>query len=270
MAPGIFTVDGMGLQFPPGSIVVSIGDDGQPHTEVNTTMLRTDLWPTWLEIACEHAGRAAEIGAQLRPNLPDELKGELLTRELREGIVAITAFAFAFDGFYDVVKSELGEHPHAAKWREAGKRPTPRHKQIAETLRFHFRLGPEFTGQLKSILQQLFEFRGRAAHPSSKYVQANYRPEIDSGVHPHFLTFSGRHAVQCRALTLVLLDRLVGRARELAAADADLGWLDKGRKELDRLAPSYRVAGDEQLAYETGSSAAADVEEDDAPDSPTA
>ncbi len=181
----------------------------------------------------------------------------------------IPAFAFAFDGFYDVVKRELGAYHHADKWRRSDKRPTARHKQIVETLRHHFKLEPEIRVSSGSFCWELFKFTGRAAHSSSKYLHAKYRPEIDSRVHPHFITFSGRHAVQGSALALVLLDRLVGRACELAGANTDLGWLDKGRKELDRLADSYRVAGDEQLAYETGTSAA-DLEEDDAPKTATA
>jgi hypothetical protein len=32
--PGIFTLAGMGLQIPPGGLVVSIGDDGGPQMEV--------------------------------------------------------------------------------------------------------------------------------------------------------------------------------------------------------------------------------------------
>ncbi len=70
MTPRIFTTDGMGLQFPPGNIVMLIGDDGRPHTEVNTTTLRIDLWTTWLEIGCEHAGRAAQIGARFGRTCP--------------------------------------------------------------------------------------------------------------------------------------------------------------------------------------------------------
>lgn len=177
------------------------------------------------------------------------MKVELLTRELKDGVVAMCAFAFAFDGFYDVVKSELGEHPHADQWRQEGKRPTPRDRQVAETLRFHLKLGPQFTGQLKQFLKELFKFRGRAAHPSSSFVVATYREEVDAGVHPYLITFSGRHGVQCRALALVLLDRLVTRAAELAKAGADTGWIDTGRREVDRLSQAYRVPGDGKLAY---------------------
>jgi hypothetical protein len=193
--------------------------------------LRLDLWPTWLEIGCEHTRRANDTAATVSPSLADPDKATLLSRELQEAMVAMCAFAFAFDGFYDVVKSELGEHPNAAQWRQEGRRPTPRHKQVAETLRYHLKLGPQFTGQLKQFLKELFKFRGRAVHPSSSYLPATMREDIDSGVHPHLITFSGKHAVQCRAIALVLLNRLVERAAEVVDPSADKGWIESGRRE---------------------------------------
>ena len=238
----------MSLRIPEGSIVISIGDDGRPETGGPVVPhLRLDLWPTWLEIGCEHAQRAGEVGSQLAPDSSDQDKADLLGRELQDGMVAMCAFAFAFDGFYDVIKHELGEHPDAAQWRQEGKRATPRHKQVAETLRYHLHLGPQFTAQLKQLLKELFTFRGRAVHPSSSYLPATMRDDIDSGVHPYLLTFSGKHAVQCRAIALVLFDRLVARAAELAQPTADTGWIDTARREVDRLA-AFRVPGDDQAS----------------------
>jgi hypothetical protein len=235
--PGIFTIDGMGLQFPPGSIVSSIGDDGVETLTVLSTLVRLDLWPTWLEVGCTHTDRAMEASAELEQGLPDKDKGEILTRELQEGLVAITACAFAVDGFYDVVRHELGDHPHIQVWRKKGR--VAREKQVVETLRYRLKIGPKSTANLKLFVGELFKFRGRAVHPSASYIDPNYRPEIDSAVHPHFITFSGRHAEHCRALTLEFLDVLINRARELSKPGADRGWLDKGRQELDRLIPLY-------------------------------
>lgn len=247
--PGILVIQGMSLRIPAGSLVISIGEDGKPESPPLVPHLRLDLWPTWLEIGCEHTRRAHETASQLSPDLADQDKANLLSRELQDAMVAMCAFAFAFDGFYDVVKSELGDHPDSAQWRQEGRRPTPRHKQVAETLRFHFQLGPQFTGQLKQLLKELFKFRGRAVHPSSSYLPATMREDIDSGVHPHLITFSGRHAVQCRAVALVLFDRLVGRAAEVADPSADKGWIETGRREVDRLANLHRIPGDDQPAY---------------------
>lgn len=247
--PGVMVIQGMSLRIPAGSLVSSIGEDGSPESSPLVPHLRLDLWPTWLEIGCEHTRRAHDTAATVSPSLADPDKATLLGRELQESMVAMCAFAFSFDGFYDVVKSELGEHPNTAQWRQEGRRPTPRHKQVAETLRYHLKLGPQFTGQLKQFLKELFKFRGRAVHPSSSYLPATMREDIDSGVHPHLITFSGRHAVQCRAITLVLLGRLVERAAEVVDQSADRGWIESGRREVDRLSNTYRIAGDDQVAY---------------------
>jgi hypothetical protein len=55
-------------------------------------------------------------------------------------------------------------------------------------------------------------------------------------------------------MTLVLLDRLVEHATELSRANSDNAWLERGRKELDRLMLLYRIAGDDQPAFPVSSS----------------
>ncbi len=122
--PGVLVLQGMSLRIPAGSLVISIGAGGRLDSPPLVPHLRLDLWPTWLEIGCEHARRAHETASEFSSNLPDQDKADLLGRELQGAMVAMCAFAFAFDGFYDVVKSELGEHPDAAQWRQEGRRPT--------------------------------------------------------------------------------------------------------------------------------------------------
>lgn len=243
---GIFLLAGMGLQFPAGAVVVSLGDDRMVKMEVNQALVRLDLWPTWLEIGCLHAEQARVAGDRLKPELSDGEKYTTLTEELQAGLVAVTAFAFAVDGFYDTLRQELGVHPHQSTWRM---NRTARHTQVTETFRFHLKLGTTFTGQLRTVVRELFEFRSRAVHPNSRFVDLSYRPQIDSGVHPHLVTFSGPQAVQCRALVLELLDRLITRAAEQSEPQADKGWLDRGREELDRLSALYRLPGDELPAF---------------------
>jgi hypothetical protein len=205
------------------------------------------LWTTWLEVGCIQAELAAAVAAQLKiADSDDEAKGRLLRQELQHALVALCAFAFSLDGFYDVVRHEMGQHPDAQAWR---RNRTARHAQISETLRFHFKTGPTFSRMLHTTIREVLKFRGRAVHPSSTFVASNYRPEIDSAVHPYFITFSGPHAVQCRALVLVLLSRLVDRARDVAPPNVDRGWLEKGRHELDRLDSTYRSPGDDALAF---------------------
>lgn len=188
--------------------------------EIKQTLVRLDLWPTWLEVGCVHAEQARAANAILRPDLPDARKYSALTSELQAGLVAITAFAFAFDGFYDTVCHELGAHPDQSTWK---RKRTSREAQVAETLRYRLKLGPRFSADLRAVLGQLFRFRSRAVHPNSEFVDSNFRPQIDSGVHPHLVTFSGPHSVQCRALALELLDRLLHRAVDIARKDADRG-----------------------------------------------
>jgi hypothetical protein len=69
---------------------------------------------------------------------------------LQAGLVAVTAFAFAVDGFYDTLRNELGPHPDQETWRTSSP-PTPRHKQVSETLRYHLKFGPNFTGQTPPV-----------------------------------------------------------------------------------------------------------------------
>jgi hypothetical protein len=87
--PGIFTLAGMGLQIPPGGLVVSIGDGGGPQMEVKQTLLRLDLWPTWLEIGCVHAEQARSAGERLSPGLSDAAKYTSLSEELQASLVAV-------------------------------------------------------------------------------------------------------------------------------------------------------------------------------------
>lgn len=246
---GILVLAGMGLRIPLDGITTTIGEDGAPQLQINQTLVRLDLWPTWLEIGCVHADRAREANERLAPDMPDIEKATVLTEELQAGLVALAAFAFAFDGFYDTLRHELGPHPDQTAWR---KNRTARDVQVIETLRFHIGLGPRFSEQLRTVLKELFDFRSRAVHPTSNYVEPNFRPQIDSAVHPHLLTFSGPHSVQARALVLELLDRLVSSAAKRSKPHADAGWLDRGRIEIDRLSALYRVPGDDEIAFPTG------------------
>jgi len=95
---GIVLLAGMGLQFPEGSIVLTVGADGSPSIEVRETKIRLDLWPTWLEVGCVHAEQARAANALLEPGLPDADMHSVLTSELQVGVVAITSFAFASMG----------------------------------------------------------------------------------------------------------------------------------------------------------------------------
>lgn len=246
--PGYLILEGMGIQIPVGGLVLTVGEDGVPAGEITAVRLRLDLWPNWLEIGCRATDQAIEASQGLTPEASDSVKTAALGAELEGGLVAVAAFAFSIDGFYDTVRNELGEHPDQAAWK---KKRTARAAQVTETLRYHLKLGPKFSTQMRKLIDEVFGFRGRAVHPNGAWVAPNYRPEIDSGVHPHLLTFSGPHARHCRALTLVLLDQLLSQAAKVRSDDADSGWIDRGRKEVDRMMAAYRTAGDDRPAFPT-------------------
>jgi len=46
----------------------------------------------------------------------DLLKVDLFSSEFWDVMVVMCVFVFFFDGFYDVVKSELGEYLDVVKW----------------------------------------------------------------------------------------------------------------------------------------------------------
>jgi hypothetical protein len=96
-----------------------------------------------------------------------------LSTGLQAGLVAIAAFAFTFDGFYDTVRNELGRHPDEGSWKRTG---TSRAAQVCETLRYNLKLGPKFAGQLRQCIDELFKFRSRAVHPDGKWVQRTQLP----------------------------------------------------------------------------------------------
>jgi hypothetical protein len=242
---GIFILAGMSMKIPAGGLRISLSEDGTPQASAEMHV-RLDLWPTWLEVGCRSAEDARSGNAGLSPDADSETKAVAVTKELHAGLVALTSFAFALDGFYDTIRAEMGHHPDEAKWRT---NRTARHAQVAETLRYLLKLGPQFTALLRKAIEELYRFRDRAVHPSSKYVEPNYRPDLGSSVHPHLITFSGPHAVHARALTLSMFDRLLERAEEIAGPEVDRGWLDRGRKELDRLSKIYRISGDDQPAF---------------------
>jgi hypothetical protein len=102
---------------------------------------------------------------------------------------------------------------------------------------------------MTQYVEQLFGFRSRAVHPNGSWVQPNYRPEIDSGVHPHLITFSGPHAKQCRRTDprgAGFVDWSSGR---LSSPDADTGWINRGRSETRLMALYPRRTDDEPVAF---------------------
>jgi hypothetical protein len=239
-------MQGMSAQIPAGGIVIRIGEDGQPSVDPVVLHLRLDVWTVWLDLACRESAAAQEATDRLlRSDLADPhgLATEDLRAELTSGMAALCAFAFALDGFYDVVQQELGRHPHADLWK---KNRTARHRQITETLRYRFKAGPRSTETLRRVLKDLLRFRDSAVHPAATFVPAIPRPDIDRGVHPFQVTFAGNHAVKVRSITLQLFTAFLERARELYPRPSDeKDWIDRAEDVVKPLVARYGVEIDD-------------------------
>lgn len=212
-------------------LILSIDDEGQVSMGAPRVETRTDMWPYWLEEAIEGAAVAAGIGSRIPGTLAelesggdgagtaDERLRALTIRELRASMRSITASAFAIDAFYASVKARAPEHPHQSVWREKG---TARHKQVAETFRFHLHITKrESVKSVKSIIEQLFRFRNWAVHPGSKYRELVYRPDLNAACDWHFNTFRQANALAAVHEAVMLLDALID-------------VLDRGGEELSR------------------------------------
>jgi hypothetical protein len=226
---------------------ISIGDDGKPSIGTPRVEMRTDMWPFWLEEAIEAAGVASDIASQI-PALVTQLEAgsegaeavdeelrSLAIRELRASMRAITAAAFAIDAFYASVKARSPQHPQQDKWNENG---TARHKQVADTFRFHLRItNRDAVKQIKSIVSQLFQFRDWAVHPGSKYREPIYRPDLNAGYDWHFTIFRRDNALAAAHETVILLDALIAvlnrGSEELA------GYQSFARQRMDKILDLY-------------------------------
>jgi hypothetical protein len=175
--PGIFTLAGMGLQIPPGGLVVSIGDDGGPQMEVKQTLLRLDLWPTWLEIGCVHAEQARTAGQRLSPGLSDAAKYTSLSEELQASLVAVKRLLLhSMASTTPCVTSSARPSPPAHMEGEAyfprcsvdGNHASPPQAR------------PEVSQQLRTVIKELFEFRSSAVHPSSQMLIRRAPSTLDS------------------------------------------------------------------------------------------
>jgi hypothetical protein len=213
-----------GLSFP-------LALDGTPmrHAGQATVELRTDMWPFWLEEAIEAAVAASGYAAQMPP-VVERLEAsehdaaaveteldELLFRELRASMRAITASAFAIDAFYASVKARSPNHPQQAAWTN---NRTARDVQVTETFRYHLGIGNATSiTEIRSRVSQIFEYRDWAVHPGARFREPEYRPDLNVAVDWHFKAFRGENAVTATAWTVSLLDSLVA-------------LLDRGSDEL--------------------------------------
>ncbi len=134
--PGVRLTAGADLQFPAGSLRISVGDDGVPVMDTVIPLLRTDMWPYWLTESVDAAvtaRRAAQEVEAAASDGDDARIAQALEAELRSSMRAVSSAAFAVDAFYATVEAR-SHHPHRDTWRE---KRTPRHAQVFETIRYN-------------------------------------------------------------------------------------------------------------------------------------
>lgn len=190
--------------------------------------LRTDMWSYWLEDAIEAASAACQIAKpipELTASLIDnhdttavEAKiDELMIKELRASMRAITGAAFAMDGFYGVVKARYGPHPDEQLWQDKG---TSRKCRITETIRRHLRLTTPEASRLKDCVSRVFPYRDWAVHMASRFEEPAYRADAQVGIDWHFSAFRHDNAVSAVTAIVVVLNELISaldrRSKDLA------------------------------------------------------
>ncbi|WP_169744264.1 hypothetical protein [Knoellia aerolata] len=237
--PGIFFTRGAQLRIPAGGLTIRMTDQGEVVMEPVRTQLRMDLWPQWLHEALDatiaarvaYADLLAEVAGQGEAG--DRL-AELLDRELRACMRAISSSAFAVDAFYASVQARSPAHPDRAKWRAPGRRRTPRQAQVSEALRYHLKLRQPGASEIRARIKQLFKFRGWAVHADATFRDAIHREDLDLGVGWHHAAFRTENAVATLGSTFQMLDVLVVR-------------LERGCQELREYAPFARERLDDLL-----------------------
>lgn len=224
----------IGCDFRISNVSLEIDLNGEPQCVGSATVeMRTDMWRFWLEDAIDQALAAASFADQIPPtleqveagNATDEDLDHLASRELIATMRAITACAFAIDAFYASVKARSPKHPQQDVWIA---NRTARHKQVAETFRYHLKVkDKQNVKEMKSRISQIFRFRDWAVHPGSTFRVPVYRPDLNVAVDWHFAVFRRENAVNATANTVQLMDSLVA-------------VLDRGSEELAEQKPGAR------------------------------
>lgn len=236
---GINVTDGGDLRL--SNIRIEVGPDGAQSAPSPTVHLRTDMWPYWLAESIEGAKESASHAEGIPPALEagdDESIRQLMIRDLRASMRAISAAAFAVDAFYASVKARSPRHPSEAAWRE---KRTARHAQVHETLRYHLKIDNTSAREVQHRIKQLFQFRDWAVHPGSSFKEPIFRADVDALVDWHYSAFRSENAVASTAMTVDMIDRLIPR---LANGSEELaGWESRARAAMDVALVGYEAAG---------------------------
>jgi hypothetical protein len=194
---GVFFPEQMKLRIPAGGLQIGLDGTGRPTSSVSIEVL-LDVWPFWLDIGMDHAAQATTARRALQSVDPadDTEKGSLLGAECKASMVALSAAAFALDGFYAALREHRDMSDLDRVWMSAG---TPRHARVSETLRRSFRLSNRQAKVLREGAKDLFKFRDWAVHPPAAFSRPVPHEVIGSSVEWRYVAFSAPNA--CRGIT---------------------------------------------------------------------
>lgn len=204
---GIFISKGMSLSIP--DFTLTIGEDGQINASPITIHVRFDVCPTWIKLAKNHLDDA--LKARLKRDeawkgTDENEKATCLEKEFESSMQAITSAAIAIDSIYSILQEHVNIPPSLRdRWRKGR---TARYSQISEVFRRAFKLEPDSTKQLKTILKEIYRFRDLAVHPKGKIQAPELHPELNVGVEWRFAYFRAHNAEKILNITADILWKL--------------------------------------------------------------
>jgi hypothetical protein len=217
---GIFVMRGQTLSM--SSFEITLQDDGTITSTSPTLSTITHMEAYWLEAAIDHAREAERLShftdSAFHNDDPDQ-KCSTLNRELISSMQAISCAAFAIDAFFaSLLQVQPTAESTKAAWR---KNRTKRSRQIYETIRRAFQIGPESSVKIREFLDQLTDARDRAVHPPSNSKIAVNHGRLPVAVDPAFNVFRARNALVAVGQTVDLIESATRSAKAKNAKIAE-------------------------------------------------
>jgi hypothetical protein len=191
---GVFLMQGHRVSIP--SFTISFNEDGSEITSSPVTLWTgIEMTPFWLSCAVEHAIAADEASAATneawRSDNP-QLQTTALDAEFRASLQAITSTAFALDSFHATLL-DAAPIPDATlkAWR---RNKTRRSRQVFETIRRNFGIGPITQAYVRDFVDRIFSFRDQAVHPTAATRATVKHPRLPVGIDQVFCIFRARNA----------------------------------------------------------------------------
>lgn len=202
---GIFLMRGQSLEM--SSFTITQHEDGEISSTSPTISTSTHMAPYWLDAAASHARdaeRLSHITNQAFRGLSPDAKSDALNKELLASMQAMTCAAIGVDALYAaILKIQPTPELTQKAWR---KNKTKRSRQIFETIRRAFKMGPKSQAKLKLFLDQLTDARDNAVHPSSKSKVAQNHARLPVAVDPAFNMFRTRNAIVAAGMAIDLVE----------------------------------------------------------------